>query len=76
MGGDTMTKRRIALTHRDVWTCSYCWYLAMKENRPYCTRNGDFNRWNIFQFGCGEYAITNSGEVEIQITLACYGARF
>lgn len=70
-----MSKRRHAFDKRKEWTCSICWYCTVKNGRPYCTQNEDYNRWNIFEFGCGEYAITNSGGVEIPITLDCYGGR-
>ena len=71
-----MTKRRHALTRRKEWTCSECWYCHIRDGRPWCEYYGDYNRWNVFEFGCGVFGCTNSGEVEIPITLACYGVRF
>lgn len=67
-----MSRTRHAFQACDWFTCSTCDNCKIREGRPYCMYSEDFNRWNIFRFGCGNYATTASGGVEINVTLDCF----
>lgn len=68
---------RHAFQKRDYYTCSVCGSCVMKDGRPYCNYVKDFNNWNIFQYGCGNFSCNDSYDGEkctLKVNLLCYGA--
>lgn len=62
---------------RNEFTCSTCDSCRFIEEpmQYYCNYYKDVIRWSLVDHGCGSYASTNTGRVEIPLLIEAWGVR-
>jgi len=48
-----------AFQKRDFYTCHSCFNMTFKGFYPYCTANARIIRWDLHNYGCGNYGCSD-----------------